>query len=366
MAETSYDSKPYAFVPFVKKVTQKRPDDSSKALKLENDEGLCGRLNVTLVAKTPLHFGAGDLDEELTNLLLREQDKIMLPGSSFKGMLRSVFEAVTESCILNYPRAPLNAKPQSHSKVCKAKGYICPACSLFGCLGYRGKLGFTSFVTKEDGHEPIKLKLPQLQTPFRNYPRHGPFATKWGEGNERLYYGDFDDLHGLDVARLSKSEFFARKEQGGNSRKEFYGRKFYKHSLQFSRVSKMAGKDMYECLPIDSELVGVISYQGLTSDEFGALLFALGFGWEPSIYYKIGYAKPAYLGSVSLQVKHAAPPERYRWKNYTKDELDELAREYLTKHKESIGAAVDALQNLWSTIGDDCWPKNPETQRLGY
>jgi hypothetical protein len=370
MAETSYDQKPYAFVPFVNRVERKKIDEKSNDLRKSlSSSFLCGQLRVTLNAMTPLHFGTGAFDENLVNKLLREQEKIVLPGSGFKGVFRSAFEAVTESCILNYPRALEKMKPKGQNGSCGRNNGLCPACSVFGCFGHRGKLGFSSFVA-ENGETEL-LRLPSLQTPFREYPRRGQrFAVERGEGNERLYYGNFNDTHGLDVARLSKAEFFRKKEQEQDKElhKEFYGRKFYKHSKKFSAISKdAAGGDQYECLAVGSKLVGTITYQGLTDDEFGALLFALGLGWESPIYHKIGYAKPAYLGSVSLQVEPLRPPERYQWKNHTPDELTTKAKSYYAAHQDSIGPAVNALQELWSEISEtECWTRNPETKRLGY
>jgi hypothetical protein len=376
--ETSYDDKPYVFIPLVKQPTLRRGDSRQGILR----QGYSGQLEVTIEAVTPLHFGAGKLDYDerqhrFVNKLLREEGKIVLSGSAFKGMLRSVFEAVTESCILTSPKALSQARPKQNRSTCKAGGNICPACSVFGCLGRKGKLNFTSFAA--EGEKIEFLKMPNLQSPFRDYPQKGDFAVARGEGNERLYYGSFEDVHGADVARLSKVEFFKKKEEGQNREIRFYGRKFYKHSSEYKVVSEKAGRDLFECLKVGSRLVGTVTYQGLTYDEFGALLFALGLGWKNQIFHKIGYAKPAYYGSVLLRVSCKSLPKRYKpigvsgaqgegtwFYSDNSSDLNELACQYYNSHAANIEPAVTALLAVWSDIGTDCWSHIGDNGVLGY
>jgi hypothetical protein len=262
------------------------------------------------------------LGEDFVSKLPREQGRIVLPSSGFKGMLRSVFEAVTESCVLSYQNEMKEARAEHDSTAlnsCEAKeptDSICPACSVFGCFGRRGKLGFSSFVASGDKTE--SMKLPRLYSPFEDQEQQG----------------------------------------------ESHGRKFYRHSTMYTQVSNDAADgDSFECLPVGSKLTGTITYQGLTDDEFGALLFALGLSWDPPIYHKVGYAKPAYLGSVSLQVEPVEPPKRYRWKRYEQNELIEKAKTYYAAHEDNIADAVTALRELWSERTPK--PENSATDWLG-
>ena len=359
--ETSYANKPYFFAPLMGKV------DRYKALNRQNllaSDTQIGKLRVNAQCLTPLHFGSGQLvfnetTRRFSHSLLRQDNRIALPGSSFKGMLRSVFEAVTESCVLNAPRT-LPLKLGSLNTCGSNSDSVCPACSVFGRLSYRGKLTISAFYTDD---QPINMHISTLEQPFRTYPRPSKGDRDPRTGNERLYYGDFRDTHGLDIARLTKAEFFAKKEREPRSGGNFYGRKFYKHSNNWEALTKSPGKDIYECLPIGAVLSGYINYQGLSDEELGALLFSLGLGWGGPIFHKLGYAKPAYLGSVKLSVSPEYIP-RYEETPMTGVDLEGFATRYYEDHKSSIKPAIDALNQAWSEIGDSIWMK--QDGKYGY
>jgi hypothetical protein len=310
-----------------------------------------------------LHFGSGQLafDEtarRFSHSLVRENNRIALPGSSFKGMLRSLFEAVTASCILNAPRAlPMMTGALSS---CTESSGLCPACSVFGRLSYKGKLTFSSFYTDA---EPVIMRIPQLEQPFKTYPRPAKGDRDPRTGNERLYYGNFSDVRGIDVASMSKSEFLSKVKREPYSTGRFYGRKFYKHSENRKKMVFSSGMGNYECLPVATALSGHITYQGLAEDELGALLFALGFGWGSPIFHKLGYAKPAFFGSVKLAATHE-PLQRYGGKPMSNTDAVNIASRYYTKNKALIATAVAALKQEWSQIGDSMWVLNDG--RYGY
>ena len=359
--ETSYDNKPYYFVPLIAKAD--RRDAMSKQMLLTPNYR-AGKLNISIECMTPLHIGSGQViyeksTESFCHALFRENDKITLPGSSFKGMLRSVFEAVTLSCVLLSPRA-LPSKVGLLS-ACNTNSGVCPACSVFGSLSNKGKLIFSPFCTTDA--KSIKYKIPLLEQPFRAYPIERNKKFNLRTGNERLYYGEFRDIRGLDVARLSKTEFFHKKDREQRSGGNFYGRKFYKHSNNWEILSNYAGVESYECIPPRSILHGSIIYQGLTNEELGALLFSLGLGWSPPIYHKLGYAKSAFMGSVKLDVDVEALP-RYDTTQMTKDDAVESAIRHYKKNEQSIKSAVHALQQEWANIGDSMWVK--QDGKYGY
>jgi hypothetical protein len=364
--ETSYSNKPYVFVPLADKALRRKQLDQRFLL---SSGTRAGKLNVTVECMTPLHFGSGKLEfdegaHRFVYSLLRESGKTALPGSSFKGMLRSVFEAVTASCIINAPRALMDRI--GGLSPCTSASGLCPACSVFGRLSYKGKLIVSSFYTDA---EPIRLAIPMLERPFKTYPRPTDSKKDPYTGNERLYYGDFENIHGTDVARMSKNDFLDRKKAKPDSGGNFYGRKFYKHSTKWNVLSEQAGRELYECLPVGAVLSGTVTYQGLTDDELGGLLFALGLGWEKPIYHKLGYAKPAYLGSVRLSVKPESLP-RYDPAAMTAEAAEEMASQHYSKHKQSIENAVAALMGAWSEIGSSMWVKQDDGRgggdRYGY
>lgn len=353
--QTFYKDKPYVFVPFTDKVSRQKGDSHRECLQKK-----CGgRLEITIKAITPLHFGQGDLlkDKDVfVHALARENGRAAYPGTSFKGMIRSVFEAVSNSCILMRPfqKEFQNVFPQKSCN-CNNNTRVCPACSVFGMLGRKGKLTFTSF-RAEEKIQTQRLVIPELQSPFRNYPK----GSKGG--NERLYYGAFKDKDGIEIANMDKEEFFKKKDQQKKEdymEPKFYGRKFYKHAEGIVSGNDKEGCT-YECLMPGTELRGYINYEGLTEEELSILAFSLGLGWDTPIYHKMGYAKPAYFGSVSLQVKTIEPEPRYKeiYTHHNLKALQELAGGYYKNADESVKRAVKAIQEIWTSIdGKPQWKK---------
>jgi len=367
--ETSYTGKPYFFVPMIGSVDRRRALNRQKLL---SSNAFAGKFSIKIECMTPLHFGSGrlkfdEVEQSFKHSLLRENKKIALPGSSFKGMLRTVFESVTASCVLLSPKALPRKIGNLKRCECDNNLNLCPACSVFGCLSYKGKLIISSFYTTPN----IKtgdLKIPPLNQPFKTYSEDYNHKSKSKKdkdpktGNERLYYGDFSDIHGLDVARMKKDDFFAKKEDEHGSGGNFYGRKFYKHSGKHDKLA--SGKDSYECLLKGAILEGEITYQGLNKEELGALLFALGLGWGKPIFHKLGYAKPAFLGSVKLTITPKPLSERHAVKTMTLNEVNDLAEQYYSANESPIKEAVSAFEQQWLEIGRSNWLK--EKGKYGY
>jgi CRISPR/Cas system CSM-associated protein Csm3 (group 7 of RAMP superfamily) len=348
--QTFYSKKPYFFVPLVKRVHREKRDDRRNAL-----GGASGILAVTLTAMTPLHFGQGDLrsfDGKLIHALTREGETIALPGASFKGMLRSVFEATTNSCVSRYPRDMRHLLPNQNNFRCERPlEQICPACSVFGCLGVKGKIQFSSF--RIEGRPEIAYpSLPALQSPFKDYPN----GDKRGIGNERLYYGWFKDIQGPDVGDMTKDEFFRKLDNKIQDYGQFYGRKFYKHSQEQVEGSD-ALQNTYECLQAGSELHGEIVYEGLRESELQALLFALGLGWETPIFHKLGHAKPAYFGSVKIDVHRKDSSLRsHSFGNDQQIDLETLAKKHRSSADDDVKKAMEEIQRQWSSLdGGSPW-----------
>jgi hypothetical protein len=340
--QTYYKDKPYFFVPFAKGVVRTKISGHKNPF-----NGFSGTLQITITAKTPLHFGQGELitadGVTVQHALAQENGKIALPGSGFKGMLRSVFEAVTHSCILYYPsRTEHRLDGRSPCDKQRHMDAVCPACAVFGCFGFKGKLHFSSFYAEEDAKTEIQI-APNLQSPFRPYPGNQTI------GNERLYYGWFEDMQGTSVGNLSKQEFFEKRRNRARERGEFYGRKMYKHSSKTEQGNDRLGSS-YECLSPGANLQGEITFEGLTREELAALLFSLGLGWERQIYHKLGYAKPAYFGSVHIDVTYKQN-ERYIEFCETTPDILSLAQEHRNNADESVLAAIAAIQEQWSSLG---------------
>jgi len=256
--------KPYDFVPFPKR----RPDRKKGAGQDKlNPCLLSGTLELTLHTLTPVHVGLGYSDfvtagnqEYLAALQaskpVREADAVrrryLIPGSSIKGAVRSLVEAITRSCVRITQSRHRPYIPQGYGG-CMSVNDLCIACRLFGAQDYQGHVSF------EDAVAP-KGSLVLLGTPLLWTPARG------GRGLPPRYL------------------------QGNQAR----GRKFYAHARPAS------GADPRACIKSGAELPLRIHFLNLSEAELGILLTALGLHPDHPFPIKLGGGKPVGLGSVQI------------------------------------------------------------------
>ena len=256
--------KPYDFVPFPKE----RPYREKGAGQDKLDARLLsGTLELTLRTLTPVHVGLGYSDfvtagnqEYLAALQaskpVREADAVrrryLIPGSSLKGAVRSIVEAITRSCIRITQGKHRPYIPQGYGG-CMSVDDLCIACRLFGAQDYQGHVSF------EDAVAP-KGSLVLLGTPLLWTPARG------GRGLPPRYL------------------------QGNQAR----GRKFYRHARPPSGVDPRA------CIKSGAELPLRIHFLNLSEAELGILLTALGQHPDHRFPIKLGGGKPVGLGSVQI------------------------------------------------------------------
>jgi hypothetical protein len=256
--------KPYDFVPF----PEGRPDREQGAGQDKlNPRLLSGTLELTLRTLTPVHVGSGYSDfikagnqEYLAALQaskpIREEGttrrRYLIPGSSIKGAVRSIVEAITRSCIRITQGRHRPYIPQGYGG-CMSVNDLCVACRLFGAQDYQGHVSF------EDAVAP-KGSLVLLGTPLLWTPARG------GRGLPPRY---------LERDRAK-------------------GRKFYRHARPPS------GADPRACIKSGAELPLRIHFLNLSEAELGILLTALGLHPSHPFPIKLGGGKPVGLGSVQI------------------------------------------------------------------
>lgn len=139
------------------------------------EAGLRGRLLLTLTTKSPLHVGSGS-----PLVLGRERPRLVagvaavrvdgghiipiIPGSSLKGAVRAVAEAVTPSC----ERASVAG---ARTSPCRTADALCPACRAFGAPGWRSTIGFGDLGPR-DGVTLREQRVAQRYS-HGNAPRRG-------------------------------------------------------------------------------------------------------------------------------------------------------------------------------------------------
>jgi len=250
------EPKPYDFVPL--------PDRVERAKSAGHDSFKRGLLTGTivgeLVALTPVHVASGNVELTGNNRIplvkahFRAGGKIAIPGSSLKGAVRSIVEAITRSCVRVQSRTLRDKLPRGFEPCEPRDGnaLLCPACRLFGAMGYQGQVRFLDASL-------IQGKLTTMFTPSLFAPR--TYA--------RVYY---------DCSGTVK------------------GRKFYFHG------QPAKGNVPLEVCDVGSRFRLRVDFANLTDAELGVLLTALGQG-NPPFALKLGGAKPACCGSIEVEIE---------------------------------------------------------------
>ena len=286
-------SKPYQFV----SIPQGYPDRKHPAghNQLNTNDYFTGQISLKLTVKTPTFIASGlvamgsDLSQMTKNIPLikvaiNQENKLLIPGSSLKGVVRSVYEAITKSCICK-TKARNEQIPHQYNE-CKEPKNLCPACRVFGAMGWQGLLNFNDCIADEI--KPSVGLMPSLYSP-RSYT---PIYKNKGK-----------------VA----------------------GRKFYYHTIK--AVDK--GKQGIPVQQAKAELTFItkLGFRNLKIEELGALLIVLGQDKYNSFALKIGGGKPIGMGTMTVEITEINCPQKLneRYLNYDVSTSEILEGELLQK-----------------------------------
>lgn len=134
-----------------------------------------GVLDCTLTILTPLHVGSGLFrlaNGEVVKEAVRQGEQLIIPGSSLKGVFRSIAEAISRSCV---SKTKQNILPSYRE--CHDVENLCVCCRLFGGLGYLGRVRFSDATLSTEGnsvvHNVPTLWRPRRSREGRKFYRHG-------------------------------------------------------------------------------------------------------------------------------------------------------------------------------------------------
>lgn len=325
---TLLGEKPYAFVPPVeRKETKQAPTHERYRRDLYS-----GKIVVEFTALTPVAVSAGSykfVDGKYVQDAISRAGKPVLPGSSVKGVVRAVAEAVSASCFsvtkgINEKLLEKALPANNNRRGCNDYRTACPACSLFGLAGkesLKSRVEFGEFTAVGD----VKLELrqlPQLERPFKDYPQKKSGGQKGqylqdlarllggreernlsNYGNERLYYCRLcsSDSNCLTCTKDDFWQIYNRLSDPQRRELRFRGRKFYFHGQEPLQFRTNYHYRAYA--PAGTRFQGEVYFKNLTREEYGLLLYALGAGGEFCL--KIGYGKPLFYGSVATKIVRA-------------------------------------------------------------
>lgn len=260
--------KPYEFVPFPQGSPKRQQAAGHHEFRANR---LSGTLRLKLTAMRPVQVASGRLDlmrvnasDEVvaTDVTVRRggERTHVLPGSSLKGTIRSVVEAISPSCVRVTSWRTRRAMPRRLNP-CNTLQQLCPACRLFGMTGgrrenYLGQVHVEDAVWTEG--RIVLVRTPLLWAPARGRASLPP-----------------------------------RYLQGG----EVKGRKFYYHG------QPAIGPDARLAAGTGAVFTAALSFANLSPEEMGLLWVALGQHSDYPFLLKIGAAKPVGMGSVSVEIQ---------------------------------------------------------------
>jgi CRISPR/Cas system CSM-associated protein Csm3 (group 7 of RAMP superfamily) len=236
-----------------------------------------GYLYLYIRAETPIFIrhadsSVQDSDRPGEHIYNKDGDYI-IPGTSIKGMLRTVVETLCQGCLTVINRdSPI---PKSFPP-CDNTMSLCISCRLFGMMQRQRQAEV--FLGKVNIGDAIAFE--------HNPDYHAPIYTAV-----------------LDAPKPSHRAFYLDEQE-----RFIAGRKFYFHNenlLTEKRLLPISGRDTYRnqhIQPLDkgTDFSARIDFTNLEADEFAALLFALLL--KDDMVHKIGYGKPIGLGSVQLDI----------------------------------------------------------------
>lgn len=260
------EPKPFALVPIPSEAPRR-----DRATTHEQFMGLTGQLELTFaVVSEYLFVGSGGYEFNLNakrdqpdvwHTFYHCSEQVCVPATSLKGTIRSIVEAISNSCISQARRGePVDGRHQRCEFKSPGGSKLCPACRLFGATGLRGRAYFVDALPKDDVHL-VRVKIAELWEPKRAV-------------NARRFY-EVKEFERLPNSCHERNHRFV------------------------------------EAAPKNTRFQTTLHFENLGEPELGLLFYALG--WQPAddgfanaFTPKLGGAKPRCFGAVRFE------PERLR------------------------------------------------------
>jgi hypothetical protein len=344
---------PYDFA----RIDWERPPERHKPVwhhRLTGDQPLySGTLDLDIYAETPLFLadprGVSSDPRKPAQSMRNAQGAYIIPGSSLKGLLRTVVETLGNGCLTlfdgDYERGRIRYRENVPFAFlhCEKNTQLCIACRIFGMLKERTGgvfLGKVNIGDAEADPEKSFLYNPMYTAVLvEPKPRHAAFYLD--EDRKYIAGRKFYFHHSPDYEPLSAS------------RPIFFGDRLANRFIQ----------------PLDYDTLfhARLDFTNLEASEFGVLLLAIIL--EEGMRHKIGYGKPLGLGSIQLAptrltlidyaVRYSQPSDPERGKT-TFDGADMWNRfnqfiDIFTQSHLSSPAFTD-LRRIWH------WPPEPDVE----
>ena len=312
---------PYDFVP----IDWGKPPIRTHASPHDRFSGVSGKIEGTITAETPIFiFDSPKRNSGAEPFITNYQGQHIIPGSSLKGLFRSLVETIGNGCFLLFSGIYKDEEEINYSKKlpkdfkkCETTD-LCIACRMFGTMPNTNvlQLGHASFndavevnICEHEAVYTIALMGPK--------PRHDAFY-------------------------LDPKQWIA-------------GRKFYFH--QPNEIKRTHTKTDYNehIIPVDvgSQFAFSLQFTNLETLELKTLLYAINL--QQDMRHKIGYGKPAGFGSVHFDITKITLIDyasRYVANQGTTEYEGEALTTYLSGQTQmftddTTSRTLNALRRIW-------------------
>lgn len=304
-----------------------------------------GKLRLRIQTLTEMLIATGELVMEhkrLMNGLMMRNGVPVIPGSSLKGMSRTHAEMMSFACLSSWAprvkgRDTKKHLPERNPKPCDGgdrkpeEAQTCVCCRIYGYVGKKSRVQKSAVEFSEFAlvGEPERFlgtsKIPQLFAPLRD------------DRALDTYLNDEDLLQ----------------------------KKLYRHG----KPQTHEGSEYQVVLP-NATFSGEITFQNLTEEQLGLLVLSLGAAQgDRKFQAKLGYAKPAYFGSIQVEITDVTPYSRpfvRDLKSFTQDDLMRWAAEY-RQENSFISKQIQQVVAHYQYQGNEHneWEENARGQK-GY
>lgn len=231
-------------------------------------------------------------------------------GSSLKGVIRSMAEALGQCCF-----------PLGGGK-CQRTDKLCMCCRTFGWLDkgnvHLGRVHISDAKPQSPGWSEQSTEYIEWQALSAPKPRHHPFYDSGGR---------------------------------------VYGRKFYYHhdpskpQQKITKTKQHDGQDRLAIAKANQTFSFTVDFADLTGPELGLLLYALQL--ENDWFHKIGKAKPLGFGTVKITINtiNLLPPNRYEDWDARPTPLESLPLSAVGMRQSLTSLAADAdAETIWNGL----------------
>lgn len=315
---------PYRLIPVRGSIERKSPSTDEKFT------GQSGFIHCTLENLTPLFIGGNRYNKQL---FLTRNDRCLIPGTSLKGMLRSLAEIVGGGCNITDTKGEYSPE----NMACKHADRLCIACRMFGMMErgsgakvHKGNISVGDALVREEKPETQTFEILLSSCGTRHEPFYRTLATGRLDGKSRKLY-----FH-----QPRRTDSVPSVPQNLKSRAWTINALVPGHRFDFKIHFSNLGKEELELLAYVLDLEEVVHVE---IDEGK-------FKLNGPLRHKIGNAKPLGLGSCYLEVKkivyHAKALERFTKLdnkadtvyegNALKSELAELKKKWVNDNSETM------------------------------